>query len=30
MARKYYFFKTMKIGGRQRLRPLPGQQDIHG
>ena len=30
MATKYYFFKTMRIGGRQRLRPLPGQKDIHG
>ena len=30
MAQQYYFFKTMKVGGRQRLRPLPGQTEPSG
>ena len=30
MAQNYYFFKTVKIGGRQRLRPLPGQKEPSG
>ena len=30
MAQKFYFFKTVKIGGRQRLRPLPGQKEPSG
>lgn len=30
MASNYYFFKTMKIAGRQRLRPLPGQKEPSG
>ena len=30
MAQQYYFFKTVKIGGRQRLRPLPGQKEPSG
>lgn len=27
MSQNYYFFKTVKIEGRPRLRPLPGQND---
>ena len=30
MAQQYYFFRTVKIGGRQRLRPLPGQKETSG
>ena len=30
MAQNYYFFKTVKVGGRQRLRPLPGQKEPSG
>lgn len=30
MAQKFYFFKTVKVGGRQRLRPLPGQKEQSG
>ena len=30
MAQKFYFFKTVKVGGRQRLRPLPGQMESSG
>ncbi len=30
MAQHYYFFKTMKIEGRPRLRPLQGQKDSAG
>ena len=30
MAQQYYFFRTVKIGGRQRLRPLPGQKEPSG
>ena len=30
MAQQYYFFKTVKVGGRQRLRPLPGQKEPSG
>lgn len=30
MAKKFYFFKTVRIGGRQRLRPLSGQTDEFG
>ena len=30
MAKHYYFFKTMKVSGRQRLRPLPGQKETSG
>lgn len=26
----FYFFKTVKVGGRQRLRPLPGQKEPSG
>ena len=26
----FYFFRTVKIGGRQRLRPLPGQKEPSG
>lgn len=29
-ATKFYFFKTVKIEGRPRLRPLPGQTDANG
>lgn len=29
-ATKFYFFKTVKIEGRPRLRPLPGQTDSNG
>ena len=29
-AAKFYFFKTVKIEGRPRLRPLPGQKDANG
>ena len=30
MAQNFYFFKTVKVGGRQRLRPLPGQTEPSG
>ena len=30
LSTKYYFFRTVKIEGRPRLRPLPGQTDIMG
>ena len=30
MAKNYYFFKTMRVSGRQRLRPLPGQKETSG
>ena len=30
MAQKFYFFRTVKVGGRQRLRPLPGQKEQSG
>ena len=30
MSQNYYFFKTVKIEGRPRLRPLPGQNDAMG
>ena len=30
MAQNYYFFRTVKVGGRQRLRPLPGQKEPSG
>ena len=30
MAQQYYFFRTVKIEGRPRLRPLPGQKDSMG
>lgn len=30
MSQNYYFFKTVKIEGRPRLRPLPGQTDATG
>ena len=30
MNQKYYFFRTVKIEGRPRLRPLPGQKDSMG
>ena len=30
MAKHYYFFKTMRVSGRQRLRPLPGQKETSG
>lgn len=30
MAKKYYFFQTLKVCGRSRLRPLEGQQDLTG
>ena len=26
----FYFFRTVKVGGRQRLRPLPGQKEPSG
>ena len=30
MAQKFYFFRTVKVGGRQRLRPLSGQKEPSG
>lgn len=30
MAQKFYFFRTVKVGGRQRLRPLPHQKENSG
>lgn len=30
MSQQYFFFKTVKIEGRPRLRPLPGQKDSMG
>lgn len=30
MIQKFYFFRTVKIEGRPRLRPLPGQKDSMG
>lgn len=30
MIQKFYFFRTVKIEGRPRLRPLPGQKDTMG
>ena len=30
MAQKFYFFRTVKVGGRQRLRPLPHQKETSG
>lgn len=30
MSKNFYFFKTVKIEGRPRLRPLPGQKDSMG
>ena len=30
MTHNYYFFRTVKVGGRQRLRPLPGQKEPSG
>jgi len=30
MTQQYYFFRTVKIEGRPRLRPLPGQKDTMG
>ena len=30
MIQNFYFFRTVKIEGRPRLRPLPGQKDSMG
>ena len=30
MSQKFYFFRTVKVGGRQRLRPLSGQKEPSG
>ena len=30
MTHNYYFFRTVKVGGRQRLRPLPHQKEPSG
>ena len=30
MAKTFYFFRTVKVGGRQRLRPLPHQKEPSG